>query len=85
MDSAVYTLCAVTSALCAMSLLRAWRSSRAPLLLWSGLAFVGLTSNNLLLVVDFVVVPTADLALYRSLTAAVSILVLLGALIWTTK
>ncbi|HEY4591725.1 MAG TPA: DUF5985 family protein [Thermoanaerobaculia bacterium] len=82
MASVVYALCALTSALCAVLLWRAYRASRARLLLWSSLSFIGLACNNLLLFVDLVVVPSVDLSLYRSLLAAISVMVLLLGLIW---
>lgn len=85
MASVVYALCALTSGLCAVLLGRAYRNSRARLLLWSSLAFAGLTLNNLALFVDLVVVPTVDLSLCRSLLAALSVMVLLLGLIWDSK
>jgi hypothetical protein len=85
MASLVYALCAVTSGLCAVLLLRAYWSRPARLLLWSGIAFVGLTCNNLLLFADLVVLPGVDLSLYRSLAAASAIMLLLAALIWDSK
>ncbi len=86
MASVVYALCALTSGLCAVLLWRAYRASRARLLLWSSLAFIGLACNNLLLFIDLVVFPTAlDLALVRSLLAAISVMTLLLGLIWDSK
>jgi len=85
MASLVYALCALTSVICAILLGRAYRRSRARLLLWSSLGFVGLACNNLLLFVDLVLVPSVDLALYRSLTSAVSVMVLLLGLIWDSE
>jgi hypothetical protein len=87
MASAVYALCALTSALCAVLLLRAYlsSSSRARLLLWSSASFIGLAFNNLLLFIDKIIVPTVDLALYRNLTAAIAVMVLLLGLIWDSK
>lgn len=85
MASVVYALCALTSVLCAVLLWRAYRASRARLLLWSSLSFIGLACNNLLLFVDLVVVPSLDLSLYRSLMAAVSVMVLLLGLIWDSN
>ena len=85
MASVVYGLCALTSGLCAALLLRAYLASRARLLLWSTLSFVGLTCNNLVLFVDRVIVLHTDLSLLRSLTAAVAVMVLLFGLIWDTK
>lgn len=86
MASVVYALCALTSMLCAGLLWRAYRASRARLLLWSTVSFIGLACNNLLLFIDLVVLPTSvDLALYRSLMAAVSVTVLLLGLIWDSR
>ena len=85
MASVVYALCALTSMLCAGLLWRAYRASRARLLLWSSVSFIGLALNNLLLFLDLVVFPTADLLLYRSLMAAVSVMVLLAGLIWDSR
>lgn len=85
MASVVYALCAITSILCAVLLGRAYRASRARLLLWSSLSFTGLALNNLLLFLDLVMLPTVDLALYRSLTGAASVMVLLLGLIWDSR
>lgn len=86
MASVVYALCALTSMLCAGLLWRAYRASRARLLLWSSVSFIGLACNNLLLFIDLVVLPApVDLALYRSLMAAVSVMVLLLGLIWDSR
>lgn len=85
MASVVYALCTLTSGMCAALLLRAYLSSRARLLLWSTLSFLGLALNNLLLFVDLIVIPAMDLALYRSLTAAFAVMILLLGLIWDSK
>ena len=85
MASVVYALCTLTSGLCAALLLRAYRSSRARLLLWSTLSFVGLACNNLLLFVDLIVLPGVDLLLYRNLTAAIAVMTLMLGLIWDSK
>lgn len=85
MASVVYALCALTSGLCAALLSRAYFASRARLLLWSSLAFIGLTMNNLLLFMDLIVFPTVDLSVYRGLLSAASVMVLLLALIWDSK
>jgi hypothetical protein len=86
MAEAVYVLCAVTSAVCAILLLRSWRSSRTHLLLWTSLCFIGLAVNNILLVIDLVVLPaTIDLSPLRSSTAAVAGAILLVGLIWEAR
>ena len=84
--SIVYALCALTSAAVAVLLLRGYARSRARLLLWSGLCFIGLTLNNLLLFVDKVILPDAvDLTLWRTATVVVSLSCLLYGLIWDVE
>ena len=85
MSEAVYVLCALTSLLCAGLLLRGYWKSGARLLLWSGLCFVGLTINNLILVADKVIVPHIDLSLYRTSVALIAMTVLLYGLIWDAE
>lgn len=78
----VYLLCAFTSLACAMLLLRGYRRSRARLLFWSGLCFVGFFLNNLLLFIDLQVIPTVDLAVVRLVPAVVGVAMLLYGLVW---
>jgi hypothetical protein len=75
MATAVYALCAVTSMLCAWLLLRGYRSSQARLLLWSGLCFVGLAINNLVLFADNVIVTEVELSMPRLVSALAGIVV----------
>ena len=81
MDRIIYSLCALTALLCATLLLRAYLRSRARLLLWSGLCFVGLTLNNVVLILDRLVFLEVDLSLWRNLTALIAVLLLVGGLI----
>jgi hypothetical protein len=62
---------------------RLW-DSRARLLFWSGLCFVGLTLNNVLLFIDLRVLPERDLFLLRSMPTLVGLLLLIYGLIWDT-
>ena len=78
----VYVLCALTSLACAVLLLRGYRRSRQRLLLWSGLCFVGLALNNVLLVIDVRVVPQTDLSFLRTLPALAGVALLLYGFIW---
>jgi hypothetical protein len=80
----VYALCAITSILCAVLLLRGYRDSRARLLLWSGLCFAFLALNNTLLFIDFRVVPGVDLSTWRTIPAVIGVGLLLYGLIWET-
>jgi uncharacterized protein DUF5985 len=77
MAAAVYLLCFVTSTGCTLALSRSYRQSRVRLLFWSSLCFAGLALNNLLLFVDLVLVPGADLELLRTAVAFVAIMILL--------
>lgn len=80
MANLVYALCAITSLACAVLLLRGFRRSRARLLLWSGLCFVGLFINNALLVVDARIV--YDLSVVRTLPAVFGVILLVYGLVW---
>jgi hypothetical protein len=68
--------------MCAWLLLRKFAEVRHRLLLWSGLCFVVLTINNVLLIFDRVIFPTADLSLWRLVSGLVAPLLLLFGLIW---
>lgn len=81
---AVYMLCMLTSFLCAFLLLRAYARGGVRLLLWSGLCFVGLFFNNLLLVADMVVFPAVDLSVWRVVPAAAGVALLCYGLISET-
>lgn len=85
MPETVYVLCSLTSIACAALLWRGYRRSRARLLLWSSLCFVGLAVNNVLLIVDVRVVPTTDLSVWRLLPALIGVGALLYGLIWETR
>lgn len=81
--TAVYTLCAITSVVCAGLLARGYARSKARLLLWSTLCFVTLTLNNILLVVDRVVLlEEIDLYRPRLMTAVVALSLLVWGLLW---
>jgi hypothetical protein len=83
MAEAVYILCALTSATCAVLLVRSYRHTRIRLLFWSAFCFVALAVNSVIVFVDLVVVPETDLMMLRSLVAAVGLGALLFALILT--
>lgn len=85
MAEIVYTLCALTSTLCSILLLRGYRTSRIPLLFWSGLCFVGLALNNFLLFIDLIIVPQIDLFMWRTGVALAAMCVLLYGLIWERR
>lgn len=84
MGLVVYGLCALTSLVCAVLLLRSYHRSRVRLLLWSGLCFVCFTLNNILLIIDVRVLPEQDLSIVRSLPSLVGVALLLYGLVWET-
>jgi hypothetical protein len=85
MAELIYVLCAATSVLCAVLLVRGYRASRSGLLLWSALCFVFLGVNNVLLLVDLVIVPAIDLAPFRTGTALIGMTVLVFGLTWEDR
>jgi hypothetical protein len=85
MGALIYPLCALTALVCALVLLRGYAAHRTRLLLWSGLCFVGLTMNNLLVVVDLLLVPQVDLFLWRNLAALAGMAILLYGLVWDAR
>jgi hypothetical protein len=79
----IYGLCTLTSLLCAWLLLSSYWRNRSRLLFWSGLCFVFLTANNVVLIADRVFFPTqVDLSAWRMLFAFLAPVVLLFGLIW---
>ena len=84
MATSVYLLCMLTSGFCAMLLLREYRRTSMPLLLWSGLSFVGWALNNALVLMDLVVLPDVDLALWRTSASLIAISLLIYGLVWDT-
>lgn len=81
----VYLLGALVTALCAVLLLRGYARSRSPLLLWSGLCFIGLTFSNGLLFVDLRLLPEVDLYMWRLGTAAAAMLLLVYGLVFESE
>lgn len=77
-----YALGLVTSILCAFLLIRSYQRQRTALLLWCSLCFAGLALNNVLLFTDLFVLPEVSLELARTLTALVSLALLLIGLVW---
>jgi hypothetical protein len=82
MAEVIYVLCGLTSAACAALLLRAYSDKGVRLLFWSGLCFLGLAANNVLLFADLVIFPTAiDLAVPRGLAALAAMTLLVIGLV----
>lgn len=85
MANVAYILCALTSIGCAALLLRGYKQSGSRLLFWSGLCFVGLALNNILLIIDIRVLPDVDLSNIRSLPALAGLSLLIFGLIWEKR
>ena len=85
MSGVVYVLCAITSAICALLLLRGWLQSRSRLLMWSAGCFVLLTLNNVLLVADRLIWTGTDLGLARGATGLAALIVLVAGLVWDAR
>ena len=85
MSEIIYGLCAITSILCSVLLLRAWRVSRTRLLLWSGICFAGLATTNVILVLDQLVWPDADLLAPRLWISLGALVLMLYGLIFSDE
>jgi hypothetical protein len=82
MASVIYLLCAATALACAILVWRSYRLTRHRLLFWCGLCFAGMFLSNLLLIIDRLVVPEADLSTVRLASGLVALLPLLYGLVW---
>jgi len=82
---ALYLLSVITCLACTVLLFREYLRSKARLLLWSTLCFVGLTGNNVLLVLDLILFPGVDLRLARLAAALGGMLFLLYGFIWEAE
>ena len=85
MAGIVYLLCAATSLTCSILLLRGYKNSGVRLLLWSGLCFIGLALNNLLLFVDREMLSEGNLFVLRSVPALIGLMLLLYGLVWEDR
>jgi len=82
----LFLLAALTSFACMVFLFRGYARTGVRLLLWSGLCFIFLTANNVLLFIDTVVLPTeVDLRVQRLVVALIGIACLLYAFIWEAE
>ena len=78
-------LALITCMACTVLLLRDYLRTRARLLLWSTLCFVGLSINNALLFADLALFPTADLRALRAAAALAGMAFLLYGFIWEAE
>ena len=73
----LYLLATLTCLACTVLLGREFLRTRARLLLWSTLCFVGLSVNNVLVFLDLVIYPDIDLRMPRILASLGGMLFLL--------
>lgn len=85
MPTLVYSLCFLTSAICAALLLRSYWRTRTRLLLWSAVAFVCLAVNNFFVLGDMILFPDANLLMFRYTAALASVCVLIYGFIWEVE
>lgn len=81
----LYIMSALASIACTVLLLRGFARSSSKLLFWSGLCFIGLSINNVLLVLDLLVIVDTDLSVLRLGSSLAAVLVLLYAFIWEAE
>jgi hypothetical protein len=81
----VYLLCAATCLLCAGMLFRGYFRTGVRLLLWSGICFVGLMLDNIMLYADVILFPDVTLVIWRKVPGLIAVVVLLYGLIWDSK
>lgn len=81
MPEVVYALCAITSALCAVLLARAFARRRVRLLLWAAICFAFLGVQNVLLFLDLVILTEVDLSVWRAAAGMLGIAALLFGMI----
>lgn len=82
MAAALYIITILVTLSCAVLLLRAYARVRRGLLLWSGLCFVGLTIDSVLVLVDLTMFPSLDLFTWRLASVAASVSLLVFGMIW---
>jgi hypothetical protein len=85
MAALVYTLCFLTSAICAALLMRAYVRTRTGLLLWSAIAFMFLAVNNFFVLGDMILFPDLNLLPYRYAAALIAVCVLIYGFIWEVE
>ena len=85
LKAGLYLLALITCMACTALLLRDYLRTRARLLLWSTLCFVGLSINNALVFADLVLFPSSDLRVFRSVAALAGIACLLYGFIWEAE
>jgi hypothetical protein len=82
MAAVVYILCFLTSALCALLLIRAYFASKRRFLLMCALSFVLITANNFMVFADLVLLPDGTLVGPRQFVLIIAIGVMIYGFMW---
>jgi hypothetical protein len=82
MSVVIYTLCAITSLVCAVLLLRAYQANHYRLLFWASIFFGGVTINNIFLILDKLVYTELDLLVLRLIVMQVALVSFIYGLIF---
>ena len=85
MPGVVFLLCAATCLLCAVMLSRGYARTHVRLLFWSGLCFIGLMLDNVLLYADVIIFPDVKLHVWRKVPGLIALVLLLYGLIWDSE
>jgi len=85
MAEAVYIVGALITLSCAVLLMRGYARGHSRLLLWSSLCFFGLAISNALVFLDIVIFTDVNLYLWRLISAAIAMMLLMYGLIWESK
>ena len=85
MGALVYTLCMLTSMVCAILLWRGYRKSRLRLLFWSSLCFAILGISNALLILDLVIFPEVYILPARTIVTQAALVVLIYGLVFESN
>ena len=82
----LFICCRLELACCGqILLLRTYAQRRMHLLLWSGLCFVGLMLENLMMYYDVIIVPDVNLAVWRKIPGLIALSLLVFGLVWESK
>jgi len=85
MPALVYTLCFLTSAVCAALLFASYFKMRTRLLFWSAISFVCLAINNFFVLGDLVLFPDINLLPMRYIAAFAAVCSMIYGFIWETE
>lgn len=80
--TAVYSLCFLTSTICAWLLLRSYARVGNRILFWTGLCFICLAINNLIVILDMYVILDRDLGVQRLVPSVAGVSVLIYGFVW---